>query len=57
MLARPSPNLIMNLIIKVLGQTCIAAMLIWIAGGSNKLLELNASNEVLVLRRHETIVL
>jgi hypothetical protein len=47
----------MNLVVEILGQSRIRSMLIGVASGSNELLQLDTSNEVLILRCHETIIL
>ena len=50
-------DLSVNLVVKVLGQLSIRRLLVDATSGSKELLQLNASDEVLVLGSHEAVVL
>ena len=46
----------MNLIVEIFRETRVRSMLVRVASCSYKLLELDSSNEVLILGSHETVV-
>lgn len=52
-----TPDLSVYLVVKVFGQLSISSLLVDTTSSSQELLELNASDKVLVLRRHEAIAL
>ena len=56
-LPRSASNLGVNLIVKVLRKSGFRSLLVKATCGSHQLLQLNSSDEILVLWRHETVVL
>ena len=57
MLAVAATDLAVDLVVEVLGEVIIGSLIDGVASGSNQLLELDPRDKVLVLRRHEAVIL
>lgn len=56
-LTSTTTNLAHHVVVEVLGDSCFRASLVQVASRSHELLELDAGNKVLVLWRHQAVVL
>jgi hypothetical protein len=56
-LSRGTTDLSVDLVVKVLGELSIRRLLVDATSSSQELLQLNASDEILVLRGHEAVIL